>query len=491
MPPTPLTRPPRRLALWLLLAVLGGQAGPAAAVEATAPDPRGALAQAVSRAGRGMTLGVHVVELGGGGEVYGYNADTRLVPASNQKLLTTAAALELLGPSYQFQTQLGMRGELAAGALAGDLAVRGAGDPTISGRFEAGDPYAVFRRWAGALRQAGVERVEGDLYLEHGLFDDVLVHPDWPAEQQMWWYEAPVAALSFNDNCMLLRAWGGRPGHPGVVETLPRLDGLLQIRNGLRTTGRGKHHWAVDRKPGSRLVTVGGEVSPRHQPLDVWVTVVDPVEYFGAALRAALAEGGVVVAGALRPVERLPGPWWTLVATHRTTLVTALDVTNKRSQNFYAESLYKLLGALRCNDGSWRGGRQALEEYLTGRLGWNADSFRLADGSGMSRHNGVTPRNLSGLLRHMFGHRWGVEYVRSLPYSGEEAGSLRKRLTEPPYRGNVFAKTGTLGGVSALSGYAKGRSGRLYAFAIVCNRTTAWEGRRAQDAVVQALIDHG
>ena len=122
----------------------------------------------------------------------------------------------------------------------------------------------------------------------------------------------------------------------------------------------------------------------------------------------------------------------------------------------------------------------------------NGNPVELADGSGMSRANRATPRLMAALLRTMYFHRWGREFVASLPYSGEEDLSWRKRLAEPPYRGNVFAKTGTLNGVSTLSGYAKGASGRLYVFSILCNGTRgSWHAKRAQDAILRALIDEG
>ena len=453
-----------------------------------------ALDREVRRQARSApNLGVHVVSLAEPGIAYGHRAETGLIPASNQKLLTTAAALALLGPDYEFETHLGMRGVLSEdGALLGDLAVRGAGDPTISGRLD-GDPYSVFRRWAAALRARGVRTVIGDLYLEHCLFDGPTVNTDWPPEKRMWWYEAPVAALSFSDNCQLLRAWGSRtPGRPGVVEVYPRVD-VFDIRNRLRTGNhRSRHHWAVNRPPGSPVVDVSGELNPRQPALEVWVTVPDPVEYFGAALEHALAQEGIEVQGGLRPVERLPGPWWELVDTHRTLLAAGpLDVTNKRSQNFYAESLFKLLGARVCGDGSWEGGARVVADFLVQRVGWRRDQFRIADGSGMSRHNSVTARQLTALLEYMFRQRWGVEYMRSLPFAGEPEASLHRRMTAPPYRGNVFAKTGTISGVSTLSGYAKGRSGRLYAFSVLVNGSGAGNGRTIQDRIVQALVDHG
>jgi len=449
------------------------------------------LEGAVAREARAIpNMAVRVVELGGRHLDYAYRADARMVPASNQKLLTTAAALSLLGPGYAFETEVGMRGALGAdGVLAGDLAVRGAGDPTISGR-ENGDPYAAFRRWAAALRKRGVQQVDGDLYLEHGLFTGSVAHPDWPPEQRQWWYEAPVAALSFNDNCQLLRGWGAsRTGRPAILELVPRVDALL-LRNRVRTVKRGAR-WGVLREPESRLVDVTGALAAGGGPLDVWVTVPDPVAYFGLALRAALLEEGIAVMGETRQVERLPGPWWERVHVHRSLLVSVLEVTNKRSQNFYAESLFKLLGARFCGEGSWGGGARAVGDFVARKAGVPRDQFHVVDGSGLSRNDWITARAMTQLLEHMFRQRWGIDFLRSLPYAGEPEASLHERLTAPPYRGNVFAKTGTIGGVSALSGYAKARSGRLYAFSILANGTSAWQGRLAQDRLVAVLVDNG
>ena len=416
-----------------------------------------------------------------------------MVPASNQKLLTTAAALDRLGAGFLFTTTLDLRGEVdIGGALHGDLAVQGTGDPTISGRFENGDPYGLFRRWARDLRRRGIRRITGSLYLDHELYDDERFHPAWPEDQQMWWYGAPVDALSFNDNCQLLRVWGGaRPGRPAVVDLIPRVE-LLDVRNGLVTVPRrDAHRWRVHRNPGSTVLELDGRVLDRGPPREVWVTVENPVLYFGRALRSALGEEGIDLQGEIRPVEGLPGSDWTRVRVHQRPLIDILDVANKRSQNLYAESLFKRLGAELCHRGSWRAGARAVEGFLTDRMSWSMEEIRISDGSGLSRENRIAPRQLTELLRSMFLHPAGLEFVRSLPFSGEEEGSLRDRLENPPYRANVFAKTGTLRGVSALSGFAKGRSGRIYAFSILTNRGPVWRARNGQDEIVKALIDHG
>jgi len=431
-------------------------------------------------------LGVHVVDLDSGETVFAYSPDEPRITASNTKLFTTAAALEAFGPGHLFKTRFLLRGELRRGVLRGDLAVVGCGDPNISGRRYDGDSLAVFRGWASELAARGIERVAGDLYLDAGLFTGPTVHPDWPPEQLASWYEAPIGALSFNDNCVLVRVTPTRAGQPARVETIPPMRTSLKVENSARTAGSG-HRLAIGRS--GDTLQVSGSLGAAAGPFDTWVTVPDPTAYFGDALVAALAEEGIAFAGRLRPVERLPGPVWERVAVFRSDMATAVEVTNKRSQNFYAESLLKQLGARRCGEGSWPEGVRAIEEYLTG-IGLPRGSFHMVDGSGMSRQNRFTPRNVTTLLRHMYLSPVGIEYARSLPFGGEDNGSWRRRLAAPPYRGNVFAKTGTLDGVSALSGYAKAVSGRTYAFSILANRVHG-DARHSEDRIVMAIVDHG
>ncbi len=433
-------------------------------------------------------IGVHVVELDAGETVYSWSADEPRIVASNTKLFTTAAALDALGPGYFFETRLLARGRVAGGVLLGDLGVVGGGDPSISGRGN-GDPYAVFRDWAAALRARGVGRVEGDLLLDHGLFDDGLVHPDWPPDQLTSWYEAPVAGLSFSDNCVLVRVWPGGKGGGARVELVPPVP-LLELENSARTVASSRGQFVHIGRRGNRI-EVRGKIWYGSGPVETWVTVPDPVAWFGAAVRDAFSREGVEILGQPVPVERLPGPLWRRVAVHRSDLLEAVRVTNKRSQNFYAESLLKVLAAERCDLGTWRHGVREVEDFLAG-IGIPRGGFTMADGSGMSRANRFTPRQVTTLLRHMYAHPAGAEFVQSMPYGGEDMGSWKKRLADPPYAGNVYAKTGTLDGVSALSGYARALSGKTYAFSILCNQArSAADARRAQDRIVMALVDNG
>lgn len=461
-----------------------------------APRPPATLQQALSAEAEAAkktarAFGIHIVDLSSHQSAFAFQADEPRILASNTKLLTTAAALGTLGADYAFETRVMVRGTVAEGALAGDLAVFGGGDPNLSGRFHDGDSYAVFREWAAALKARGIGRVHGDLYLVNGLFQPPNVHPDWPRDQLTSWYEAPVEALSFNDNCVLVRVWpASSAGLPARVETVPKLD-YFEIRNSAMTTGTRQNRLFVGRLGDSDTIVVSGTIGIRTGPGEEWVAVHDPTAYFGASLRAALAEEGVTIDGGLVPAHGTPEGDWELVATHRSDLARTLEVTNKRSQNFYAESLAKLLGWKVRGEGSWAAGVGVVRDFLSG-LGLAPETFSLVDGSGLSRGNLMSPRSMTGLLERMYFHALGRDFLRSLPFSGEPGLKWQKRLARAPYAGNVFAKTGTINGVSTLSGYAKAVSGRVYAFSILFNQVRSNSGAHAaQDRIVAALIDRG
>lgn len=488
---------PLPLVALLLLAGVGAPARGAnaiPAVRAPGAEPLAAAlaAEARTTARAARQLGIHVRDLETDAEVLAVAADEPRILASNTKLLTTAAALSAFGPGPLFETRLLARGVVSGGELAGDLAVIGDGDPNISGRQYDGDVYAVFRRWAQALAAHGIRRVTGELLLVNGLFPGPRVHPGWPRDQLTSWYSAPVDALTFNDNCVLVRVRPGKqPGDRARVEVQPRL-GYFRILNEATTVATRQEARLFVGRAGERdTIVVRGTVAQGTGASEEWVAVADPPAYFGHALAAALAEEGIAVAGRPREVHGLPAGEWEEIARHQSDLLPTIAVTNKKSQNLYAELLLRTLGQRRAGEGSWEKGVQTVSEFLVG-MGVPPGSFTLADGSGLARDNRMTPRAMTQLLAAMFASPHGREFVLSLPHSGEAGLRWERRLAEPPYRGNVFAKTGMIRGVSTLSGYVKGRSGKVYAFSILCNEIRGLaEAQRAQDRLLRVLVDRG
>lgn len=457
------------------------------------PAARRRLAAALAgalRHSRLRGLGVHVREVGGG-EVLARRADDLFVLASNTKLFTTVAALDTFGPGHLLETRLLVRGDVGGdGALHGDLAVVGGGDPTLSWRLSAdGDPLRLFEGWAQALRRRGVRRVEGDLFLDHGRFRAPLTHPQWDPDKALKWYQAPVAALSFHENVVKVRAVPGeRAGEPARLGAEPDLP-EFPVHGSVRTAGTWRGNHLLIRSEGGGALAVHGGVYHRVDEVVRPVAVDDPVAFFGAALLHTLEGEGVAVDGRPRPRASLPGLAWETAAVHRTPLLDVLETTNHESQNLFAESLVKLVGAERCGAGSWERGVRAVEE-VAAALGVDPAGLHLADGSGLSRANRAAPRQVTAFLAAMTEHPHAAAWVATLPAGAEVATSLEERFDEAAYRGRVRAKTGTLSAVSTLSGYARGRSGRLYAFSVLTEGVVA-HGRRVQDRLVRALADHG
>jgi len=417
---------------------------------------------------------------------YAAGTTTPLVPASAAKLMTTACALDLLGPGHALRTLISARGTLTqAGVLQGDLVVHGGGDPNLSGRAHDGEPMAVPRDLARQVFASGIRRVTGALVLDEGPFDDVYVHPDWSAADKRRWYGAPVGGLAFNDDCIDVKIAAGKAGSRPAL-TLPATSGPWRVKNTLRTI-RGARaaasgRWIED----GRVLEVHGRLPPGGRA-SFNVPVPDPALFLGGALRRALVGANIRVDGATRhardEADRKPGR---VVALHESGLPETLDVMNTRSQNFYAGMLFKLCGAQVTGVGSWQGGQAAVRTMLARRHIPDGDTTRMRDGSGLSPRNRVSAGVLAAVL-----HAFDEDVLRgpvlqaSLPVSGR-TGTLRRRLREKGVRGRVHAKTGTLNDTRAraLAGYVDpkpgGRGGKI--FAILLN------GRGASHALIDDLV---
>jgi PBP4 family serine-type D-alanyl-D-alanine carboxypeptidase len=443
-------------------------------------------------------IGVVIQKVGEKTPVFSVNPETPLTLASTTKLFTTAAALDRLGKDYTFKTRLFRDAEVGPdGVLPGHLVVVGGGDPALSGRLYDDDPLAVFRPWAEALASKGVKKVRDGLVLDVSFFDDVRVHPDWPPSQEQSWWQAPISALSYNDNVVLVRATGGvRPGAPALLGFYPAGPPLLSIIGRvLTTTGRGGS-LGVRRPSGSHTVLAAGRVGSR----GTWsadVTVPDPPLYLAAALTKVLGEAGVDVAGkpALQTVKLDVPPLQTgrtLVYTHETPIVPVIAVCNKRSQSLYAEHILKTLGAEKRGLGTWKNGVAEVKEFLKSK-GLDPERYHLVDGSGRSPNNQTTASDYMAFLQTL-ATSWDKfdAFEPTLAISGDREGSLRHRLLGPNTRGKVFAKTGYIQGVVSLCGYVHAKSGAVYAFTILINGgCPEWKGHAWQDRVVNEIANLG
>jgi D-alanyl-D-alanine carboxypeptidase/D-alanyl-D-alanine-endopeptidase (penicillin-binding protein 4) len=412
-------------------------------------------------------VGVFVGPAGSDATLVARGAEERLVPASNMKLVTTAMALAALGEGRVFRTELYVDGSLRDGVLEGNLVVRAGGDPNLSARFF-DSPTSLFERWNTAL--GGLRRVTGALILVDESFESKEFHPDWEGNDVSKWYCAPVRGLSLNDNCVDLTVSPGEVGGPPRVKLSPDTR-YVTIENGAKTVAKATKPLAFWRRPGTNEIVLRGEVAAKGSPISFSCTVRNPARFFGTVFLETLGLTAPIEERAAMP-ESLRGR--APAAAHESDLRRTLQVCNRRSQNFYAEMLLKHAGG-----GSWEGGARAADEFLRG-IG--VDGAVVRDGSGLSRRNRLSARDLVAVLRDMRGRKDFGAFRDSLAAPGED-GTLRKRLED--LEGRLRAKTGTLTGVSALSGYLTTARGAELAFSVIVNGRGDAEG--FQDALLRLL----
>ncbi len=458
--------------------------------------------------------GITVVDLESGSVLYDRNARKSFVPASNAKLYTTSAALDLLGPAYTYRTRLYVGGPIEGGVLRGNLIVRGSADPTIGGHYEAAsgeweaevDAVRLFREWADSLRAAGVERIEGDVIGDDDVVDDVPLGHGWSWDDETYYYSAQLSGLSFNDNVVQLHVEAESLGRPANVWWDPvNTDYVTVINRSLTIHPDSSKDAGYMRRRGTNTIEVSTLV-PLGRDDVVEITVENPTLFFVHVLRETLRQAGVAVDGEAVDVDFISikpdysDPDVRRVAVHASQPLSDLvSMVNKPSQNLYADMLVKTLAAEfpRPDDdaepGSARLGIDVAMKTLV-RAGVDTSRIRLVDGSGLSRNNLVTPEMTAALLKYMWNHEDDgarTAFYDSLPVAGVE-GTLRNRMrTGPAYR-NLRAKTGTLSNVSSLSGYVRGSDGTPLAFALMCNHftTPTRHVRRAQDRLASVLAGY-
>lgn len=442
---------------------------------------------------RRANWGIEVFSLDEDRVVYTFNGEKTLMPASNVKVLTTAAALDRLGPDYTFKTHVFLDGVVDdSGVARGNLVLKGSGDPTLSGRFFDGNAAAPLQALAKELRAMGIRAVTGDIVGDDSIFPFAPYGKGWQASDLNSYYGAPISALSFNDN--LLRVYarpGPRVGSPVQVYFDPETN-YVKVRN-LAKTGKGRRsRFAVRRSAGGSEITLTGTLSRRSKGHSTYLIIEKPAALTATIFKEALAGEGIEVRGqaqathenylASHPMSKV------LVTYHSPSLLDIVKVVNKKSMNLYAEILLRVLGAQIHGEGTDEGGLRVVRQYL-GEAGVDPSWHSLSDGSGLSRFNLLSPRAETALLRHVRQQDYYNQFVETLAVSGVD-GTMRGRSRGDGFS-RIFAKTGTLNNVSSLGGYIQTVSGRTLAFTIIANDVGGqWRVRQAIDEICKVLVNY-
>ncbi len=443
------------------------------------------------------TWGVVAVSLDRGDTLLARNADLPMLPASNLKLVTSAAALHRLGPDYRYSTWLVTDGVIQDGVLIGDLALYGTGDPGFSDRYHPSSE-APLEAMVSQLVEAGIHEIRGRVYGDGTLFSGDLLAEGWEPTDLNEWFTAPSGALAYNENVVAVRISPGAPGEPPRIVTVPPHVGLIVANEARTVRGRARRPLWLLRDDPEHPIRAVGELSSTGR--DVWreMTVRDPALAGAHALTHVLRRAGIVVRGFPASVagadeSGVTGPRvWSgrhaprVLATFQSPpLRDYLRAVNQRSHNLYADLILRTLGHLE-GDGSFPGGGAAVERFLVETVGVPAEQVTVMDGSGLSGLNRISPGALVQVLAFMTTTSCWEDLWETLPEAGSRA--LFRRMIRTPASGNLRAKTGTMDRVSGLTGMVTTASGERVAFSILGNELPSETGAKRLEDRIGALL---
>jgi D-alanyl-D-alanine carboxypeptidase/D-alanyl-D-alanine-endopeptidase (penicillin-binding protein 4) len=490
----------------LAAALVATSCAPTAAV---APPPSPLMTRAVFRASadslvndpmfRNTNWGVLIVDPATGDTLYSHNAGRLFMPASNQKLLTSSTALAQLGADYRFATYFVSSAPIVDGVLRGDLLVFGHGDPTMSDAMM-GDAMKPLRAAADSLRARGVREIAGALVKGGNAFPDTTVGFGWEWDDFETSSGAAVDELFFNEGISRVTVFGGeKPGDAVRVRTTPARSVPTVVADFMTgepandivapaTRRRQSGLTSTTDMRGARPVThLSGTVAPRDS-VSATVVLRDPASAWLDAFAEALGDRGIVLRGnVIRSPAAMEPDQPRLFTLWSPPLREILAPFLKPSQNQIGELLFHALALERTGVGLPDSGQRVIERQL---VAWGADTagFAVRDGSGMSRHDYVTPETILKILDAMRKHEQFRIFYDALPIAGVD-GTISSRMRGTQAQGNVHAKTGTVDKARSLSGYVTTADGRMLMFSFLCNNFTVAnrEVERVQDALLVKL----
>ncbi len=430
------------------------------------------------------SVGIKIASLNSGTILFEENSERYFMPASNMKNFTVATALEKLTPEFRYITRvLADSKPDADGTLKGDIYVRGSGDVSISYTFNDGDNFKGIDRLVDALIAAGVKRVDGNIVGDDSFFRGSPTPNGWEWDDLQWYYGAEVSALSLNDNVVSLRVTPGPLGYQCAAKILP-FNFIYRVQNTCTTGAAGTPRTLrIEKKLNENMIEISGNLPVGDTGFSNTITVSRPAALFASMLKQRLMEKGVPVTAQTRAISsraapaQLPTPLVEVAKIESPPLALIAAKTMKPSQNMYTETLLWTLGEdARAKNmttpvvekSSAELGAGVVKSFL-GEIGIAEDAVQQYDGSGLSRHNLVTPSSVVQLYTYMGTRsRFSKAWRDSLTIGGVD-GTLRNRFQATRAEANVRGKTGTINQVSALSGYVTTAAGEQLVFSVLVN----------------------
>jgi PBP4 family serine-type D-alanyl-D-alanine carboxypeptidase len=428
----------------------------------------------------GASVGVIVRDADTGAVLYDRTASNAETPGSNNKLETSTAAFGILGPGFRFDTKV-----LRAG---GNLYLKGTGDPTMRA--------AEYDALAAAVAAKGVKKVTGNLVADDRWFDAERTNPDWDRGDLPFSFAAPISALTVAPDDVLdigsvgVNITPAAQGQPVHVAVSPPTS-VIKIDNEAVTGAPGSASTlSVDRTNGTDIVKVTGSYPAGAPESDHLATVQDPTMYAADVFRRALKAHGVKITGTVHE-GATPGSAATVTDRKSVPLSQIATPWLKLSNNPISETVTKAIGRKVSGKGTWKAGLAAISAQLKKNLDVDTAQITMTDGSGLAATNRTTPRQITNLLKAAQRQTWFPTWFNALPIAGQPdplvGGTLASRMRNTPAAGNLHGKTGTLTGVTALSGYVTDPTGEKLIFSIMFNGFKGGAPKDIEDKIAVRL----
>lgn len=440
-----------------------------------------AINQSIRNVDPNLNIGVAIKSMKYGDTLYTYNDNRPFVPASILKIFTAEAALLYLGSDYKFSTSFytDARG-LDNGILYGNLYLVHSGDPTLT--------YTDIVGLMSALKAQGINRVDGNVYVDTTAYDEAIYGPGWIWNDKRFCYAAPISASIINHNCLSFSIKPGKDsGHPANVDSGSRVY-FSGIQNSVVTKAtRAKSCYIHLAYNADSTISISGCMPKGRYTQGVSTVVNNIVEYNKSLLRTLFRRSGIQVNGTFASgaaPKNLP-----VVVSHQSKpLYSLITDMLKKSDNIIAGSLFKKLGETYSKQpGSWENGSVAVSQVLSQKAGVSVANLNVVDGSGLSRYNQVTPHQMLQVLDFAYhNNATNYEFISGLPVAGVD-GTLKHRLQNISWK--VRAKTGTMSGVNSLAGYVMTRDKEPLAFVIIVNGHLGmgWKYKELEDKIVTSM----
>jgi D-alanyl-D-alanine carboxypeptidase/D-alanyl-D-alanine-endopeptidase (penicillin-binding protein 4) len=412
---------------------------------------------------------------------YGYNSNKSLTPASVMKLITSAAALELLGPQYTFTTELGYTGTInrRSGKLTGNIVIRGGGDPALGSDYFA-DYYTDFLSvWVTEIKKLGIKKIEGRVITDDSYYDFQPVPAKWLWEDAGNYYGAGAYGLSVFDNTYEIHLKTSSDSSQLLIKEIVPNECKYEFSNWLTAAGTSDEGY-VFAAPYSTNGWLAGSVPVNMEDIVLKASIADPPRLLAKMINEKLEAADIIVSGEPTTTrleqESISGKVVPVSVTISPPLVKIIEVLNHESVNMYAEHLIKELGKKYKNTGSTAAGVEVIIDFLL-NAGIETDGMFIEDGSGLSPVNSINSEELANLLFYMKKNgRYFTEYLNSLPDAGKE-GTLKNYFRDPAFDSRLKAKSGSMTRVRSYAGYFTTQSGKQMIFSIIVNNYSGSSNR--------------